>query len=52
MKNAACKQNVQRGDAVDLLQFPTPLLHGRDGGRYINTFGCIVVRTPDGAWTN
>ena len=29
-----------------------PLLHDGDGGRYLNTFGCIVVRTPDGAWTN
>jgi 4-hydroxy-3-polyprenylbenzoate decarboxylase len=40
------------GDAVDITEFPAPLLHDGDGGRYLNTFGCIVVRTPDGSWTN
>ena len=37
---------------VDLSRLPAPLLHGGDGGRYLNTYGCIVVRTPDGSWTN
>jgi UbiD family decarboxylase len=49
---APCKENVQRAEEVDLLQFPTPLLHGGDGCRYINTYGCIVVQTPDREWTN
>jgi UbiD family decarboxylase len=50
--DAPCKENVLTGDAVDLLRFPTPLIHGADGGRYIQTFGLNIVRTPDGAWTN
>lgn len=40
------------GDQVDLLRFPTPLIHGSDGGRYIQTYGLNIVRTPDGRWTN
>jgi UbiD family decarboxylase len=47
-----CQQNVLRGDEVDLRRFPAPLLHDGDGGRYFNTWGSVVVRTPDGAWTN
>ncbi len=49
---APCKENVLLGDAVDLHRLPVPLLHGADGGRFINTFGLFCVRTPDGAWTN
>jgi UbiD family decarboxylase len=30
---APCKQNILRGDDIDLLKFPTPLIHGNDGGR-------------------
>ena len=41
-----------RFDEIDLSRLPAPLLHGGDGGRYLNTFGCIVARTPDGSWTN
>lgn len=40
------------GADVDLMRFPTPLIHGTDGGRYIQTFGMNIVRTPDGSWTN
>jgi 4-hydroxy-3-polyprenylbenzoate decarboxylase len=50
--SAACKENIDLGDAVDLLKFPTPFIHEGDGGRYIGTYGTIVARTPDGAWTN
>jgi UbiD family decarboxylase len=49
---APCKQNVMRGEDIDLLAFPTPLIHGNDGGRYIQTYGMNIARTPDGSWTN
>jgi UbiD family decarboxylase len=49
---APCKENILKDDAVDLLRLPTPLIHGHDGGRYIQTYGLNVVRTPDGSWTN
>ena len=50
--SAPCKEHIDLGDAVDLLKFPTPFIHEGDGGRYIGTYGTIVARTPDGAWTN
>lgn len=52
VETGACKENVLIGDDVDLLRLPTPLLHGGDGGRYLNTFGIIVAQTPDKQWTN
>ncbi|GAA1981977.1 UbiD family decarboxylase [Catenulispora subtropica] len=51
-EQAPCKQNVVLGDDVDLFVFPTPRIHGNDGGRYIQTYGMNIARTPDGTWTN
>jgi 4-hydroxy-3-polyprenylbenzoate decarboxylase len=47
-----CKENILTGAAVDLTRLPVPLIHDGDGGRYINTWGTVVARTPDGQWTN
>jgi 4-hydroxy-3-polyprenylbenzoate decarboxylase len=47
-----CKQNVLRGAEIDLLRFPTPLIHDGDGGRYLQTYGLNIAKTPDGTWTN
>ncbi len=47
-----CKENKLLGKDVDLLRLPTPLIHDGDGGRYLNTWGTIVARTPDRKWTN
>ncbi len=45
-------ENVYSGDEVDLLKFPTPWWHERDGGRYIGT-GCVVItRDPETGWVN
>lgn len=41
------KENIIKEDMVDLLQFPVPKFHEKDGGRYINTFASIVTRDPD-----
>ena len=49
---APCKQNKMLGDEIDLFAFPTPLIHANDGGRYIQTYGMNIVKTPDGSWTN
>jgi UbiD family decarboxylase len=51
-EKAPCKQNVLLRDAAKLDGFPIPLIHPDDGGRYINTWGIIVAKTPDGRWTN
>ncbi|MET8212665.1 UbiD family decarboxylase [Streptomyces sp. NPDC005373] len=49
---APCKQNILLGDDATLDRFPIPRIHQDDGGRYANTWGVIVARTPDGRWTN
>jgi UbiD family decarboxylase len=50
--SAPCKQNILRGADATLDRFPVPLVHEDDGGRYVNTWGIIVAKTPDGRWTN
>jgi 4-hydroxy-3-polyprenylbenzoate decarboxylase len=47
-----CKENIILGDKINLLELPAPLLHGGDGGRFLNTMGIIVAQTPDKKWTN
>lgn len=47
-----CRENKMVGSQVDLLRFPTPLIHDGDGGRYFGTWAIVVARTPDGSWTN
>ncbi|MDR7421417.1 MAG: UbiD family decarboxylase [Armatimonadota bacterium] len=43
---------VQTGDAVNLLAFPSPRWHHKDGGRYIGTGGVVIQRDPDSGWVN
>ena len=45
-------ENVQTGAEVNVLAFPTPLWHERDGGRYIGTGSFNVTRDPDEDWVN
>ena len=48
----AITENLDSGDKVDMLKFPTPRWHEDDGGRYIGT-GCLVIlRDPEEQWTN
>lgn len=41
------KENVIKGDDIDLFQFPVPKWHPLDGGRYIDTFSGTVTRDPE-----
>ncbi|MBX5491787.1 MAG: UbiD family decarboxylase [Chloroflexi bacterium] len=43
---------VQRGDEVDLYQFPAPVWHPGDGGRFIGTASLNILRDPDTGWVN
>ncbi len=45
-------ENVQDGNDVDLLKFPTPRWHELDLGRYIGTADAIVTRDPDSGEIN
>ncbi|GAA3168717.1 MULTISPECIES: UbiD family decarboxylase [Streptomyces] len=52
VETGPAKENVLLGADATLDRFPTPLLHDGDGGPYVNTWGTIIARTPDGSFTN
>ena len=52
VRNGAVFENVDRDDEVDLLKFPVPFLHEKDGGRYMGTDDLVIMRDPDGGWIN
>ena len=45
-------ENVDRDGKVDVLKFPVPFLHERDGGRYIGTDDLVIMRDPEDNWVN
>src|SRR5207248_3683586 len=50
VKNGPALEHVER--EVDVLKFPAPLWHERDGGRYIGTGCSVVTRDLDSDWVN
>ncbi len=52
VESGPCHENIMTGDDIDLMKFPAPYIHHGDGGRYINTWGTVVVETPEKSWTN
>ncbi len=46
------KENVLLGKDVDLYKFPVPKWHELDGGRYIGTGDCVIMRDPEEGWVN
>lgn len=45
-------ENIDSGKDVDLYKFPVPLMHEKDGGRYIGTNCLVITRHPDEGWVN
>jgi 4-hydroxy-3-polyprenylbenzoate decarboxylase len=45
-------ENVMAGEEVDLLRFPAPKWHERDGGRYIGTASLTITKDPESDWVN
>ncbi len=45
-------ENILTGDDVDVLQFPAPVWHEKDGGRYIGTGTFSITRDPEEHWLN
>jgi len=41
------KENIVKGNDVDLFQIPVPQWHPLDGGRYINSWLGVVTKDPD-----
>ncbi len=47
VKTGPVKENIVKGDDVDLNDFPTPQWNRADGGRYILTYGGVVTKDPN-----
>jgi len=45
-------ENIMTGDDVDVLKFPSPVWHEKDGGRYIGTGTYSITRDPEENWLN
>ena len=42
-----CKQHKFLARRSICRRLPAPLIHAGDGGRYVNTWGTVIVQTPD-----
>ena len=45
-------ENCIYGDQIDITQFPAPIWHEKDGGRYIGTGTYSITKDPDEGWLN
>lgn len=52
VKKGPCKENIRLSKEVNLYEFPAPMVHEGDGGRYIGTWDTIVTKDPDSDWIN
>jgi UbiD family decarboxylase len=52
VKSGPVKQNIIKGDDVDLGIFPTPHWNERDGGRLLGSFGSVFTKDRDSGWVN
>ena len=46
------KDNILKGDDVDLEIFPTPHWNERDGSRLIGSMGSVITKDPLSGWVN
>jgi UbiD family decarboxylase len=46
------RENVMKGDDVDITVFPTPFWHEADGGRFWGTGDAFFTRGTEGDWVN
>lgn len=52
VKTGPCKENILKGDQVNLFSFPAPYLQEGDGGRYLGTWGSTITKDLEGGWVN
>lgn len=45
-------EHVHQGQEIDMEEFPVPLWHEEDGGRYIGTADLVITRDPDTGQVN
>ena len=49
--DAPCKEVIRLGKEASLVEFPFPVLHATDGGRY-STANTVINQDPDTGWVN
>jgi 4-hydroxy-3-polyprenylbenzoate decarboxylase len=47
-----CKENIIKGNDVDLFKFPVPKFYPRDGGRFFGTAHFVLSKDPETGWVN
>ena len=52
VKTGPCKENIMKGDEVNVYKFPALMLHEGDGGRYIGALHTTVTKDLDSDWVN
>ena len=52
VNDAPVHENVELGDAINVLKFPVPQFNHRDGGRYIGTMHMTITKDRDSGWVN
>jgi len=52
VKDGPVMENVHEGEEVDIFEFPIPVHHELDGGRFIGTGDCVITRDPEEGWVN
>ncbi|MDO8720774.1 MAG: UbiD family decarboxylase [Syntrophales bacterium] len=52
ISHGSCKEFIEKGDKVDLFEFPVPKIHGKDGGRYIMSWHTVITKDPETGWVN
>jgi 4-hydroxy-3-polyprenylbenzoate decarboxylase len=52
VKDGPVKENIVKGDDIDLFEFPTPHWNRLDGGRYMMTYAGCVTKNPDSGVMN
>lgn len=45
-------ENTHSGDNVNLYDLPAPKFWPKDGGRYLGTADCTILRHPEKGWSN
>ncbi|MFQ6010972.1 MAG: UbiD family decarboxylase [Nitrososphaerales archaeon] len=52
VKDGPVRENIHKGEKVDLNIFPSPQWHEDDGGKYVGTGSVCILKDPDSDWTN
>ena len=51
VSNAPCKENILKGEQVNLFQFPIPRINVHDGSFYISK-PMVITKDPESGWVN